>query len=100
MNRKQLEIALAYAERDRESLVGRMGEDGKITPKLVVTERPEWLADGFLIKDQVDGERRAVLIGGDKVCLLQSLVSDETIIVDTDRLVRLWEPAVTAQAAA
>ena len=99
MNRKQLEIALAYAERDREMLVGRMGEDGKITPKLVVTERPAWLADGNMVKDTADGERRIVVIGGDKVCLLQTVDGDEIITVDTDRLSRHWEPA-EAQAAA
>lgn len=101
MDRKRLEIDLAYAERDRLLAVGRVvmadtvrfvsaSNSGKVLP-LEAVDRPRWLSDGCRITDGT--ETCTVLIGSDRVCLLVRDGAAEPTPTDTSVLVANWRPA-------
>lgn len=109
MDRKDLEVALAYAVRDREAAVGRgltysrtdweagaRDVNPLVLDPVEPVERPEWLQDGCLILPPDAGlftPAYKVHIGNDRICLVSREGSDQPPHpVDTSALVKAWRP--------
>lgn len=101
MTRKQLEIELAYAERERvygigiqrtveETIFVAASPTGKTLPVETV-DRPDWLKDGSTILN--GQEAWTVVIGNERVCLVTREETGQKVWADTSVLVARWQAA-------
>jgi hypothetical protein len=109
MNRKQLEVRLAYAEREREQLTGFKATFAQwlmdqgyspvdtVPPVKRITSRPDWMADGSTVTPNGGGSQPYTLdIGGEIVCLVHPNDGSgkDPFPVETSRLMDQWRPYI------